>query len=153
MITIKYKKINDNAQKPYRKNMSDAGFDLYASSVEFDERYGVWIYGTGLAFQMPIGVYADVRPRSSIYKTGLVLSNSAGVIDNEYRGEVKAVFYQGSNTVSPYKEGDRFCQIIFKNMLGYPNNFDYWRGIELLEVDELDETERGCGGFGSTGQR
>lgn len=153
MITIQYKKLNENAQRPFRKNASDAGFDLYATSMEFDERYGIWIYGSGIALQMPFGVYADLRPRSSIYKTGLMLSNSIGTIDNGYRGEIKAVFYQGAKSVSPYQVGDRFCQILFKNMLGYPNSYDFWHGIELLEVEDLDDTERGDGGFGSTGQK
>ena len=84
----------------------------------------------------------DFRPRSSIWKTGMVLSNSVGTIDDLYRGEVSAVFYHVFPNMPRYKVGDRIGQI----KLGFT------LPIEFEEVDELSDTERGDGGYGSTGR-
>jgi dUTP pyrophosphatase len=109
----------------------------------------VYKYGIGLAFQieregMPdfINMDIDFRPRSSVWKTGLVLSNCTGTIDELYRGEVSAVFYHVMPAMPKYELGDRIGQI--KLGMTLP--------MEFVEVDELSETERGAGGYGSTGK-
>jgi dUTP pyrophosphatase len=113
-------------------------------------------YGLGIALEIPKGFVGLVFPRSSIRKTGLQLSNSVGVIDSGYRGELQATFnkvFGGEamydemkvNEIQPndfYKVGDRIAQII---IIPYPP-------IEFDEVAELSDTERGEGGFGSTGK-
>ena len=143
-VIIKYKKLSDNAKAPFRKHSDDAGFDLTATSVKYHEADGKYEYGVGLAFDIPKGYWGDLRPRSSIHKTGMVLSNSCGVLDRNYRGEVKSFFYKVGKHVKPYEVGDRIIQLIIAN--ADPEE------VEFVEVDDLEETNRGMGGFGSTGQ-
>ena len=97
-------------------------------------------YGTGIALEIPKGFVGLVFPRSSIRKTDLILSNSVGVIDSGYRGEIQATFKRTGLT--KYAVGDRGAQIM---IIPHPT-------IEFNEVSELSNTERGEGGFGSTGK-
>ena len=96
----------------------------------------------GFAIEFPKGYVARIYPRSSIYKTGLVLANSSGTVDQCYRGELMAKFYSVIPTGQEYKVGDRCAQLILEKI---PE-------MEFEEVDELSETDRGAGGFGSTGR-
>lgn len=143
-VIIKYKKLSDNAKAPFRKHSEDAGFDLVATSVKYHEADGKYEYGLGVAFDIPKGYWGDLRSRSSIHKTGMVLSNSCGVLDRNYRGEVKAFFYKVGKHVKPYEVGDRILQLIIAN--ADPEE------VEFVEVDDLEESNRGDGGFGSTGK-
>ncbi len=137
-MKVKIKKLNPNAVVPTYAKGGDAGLDLVATSMNFD---GTQItYGTGLAIEIPEGFVGLVFPRSSIRKTDLILSNSVGVIDSGYRGEIQATFKRTG--LNKYEIGDRGAQII---IMPHPT-------IEFLEVDELTNTERGEGGFGSTGK-
>ena len=143
-MQVKIKKLSPEAVIPTYAKEGDAGMDLVATSMKFD---GTQItYGTGLAIEIPEGFVGLVFPRSSIRKTNLQLSNSVGVIDSGYRGELQATFnkVQGIDNVERenYKVGDRVCQII---IIPFPP-------IEFNEVNELSNTERGEGGFGSTGK-
>lgn len=154
-ITVYYKKLRPEAKAPYKKHEDDSCFDLYAASYEH-----VWSkkddngnmtpdyheYGTGLAFAVPKGYELEARPRSSVYKTGLVLSNCVGTIDCGYTGEVKAMFYS-VKAGTPYKVGDRIIQVRI--------NPAYCDEVEFVEVDELPNygTTRGDKGFGSTGRK
>ena len=117
--------------------------DLVATSIKFD---GTQItYGTGLAIEIPEGFVGLVFPRSSIRKTDLSLSNSVGVIDSGYRGEIQATFNQKSLSKDGqilYGVGDRICQLM---IIPHPH-------VDFIEVQELNNTERGEGGFGSTGK-
>lgn len=137
-MEIKLKRINDKAIIPTKAHATDAGFDLYATSCHYDN--GVVVYGTGIAVEIPQGYVGLVFPRSSIVNTNLTLSNSVGVIDSGYRGEIMAKFRKGGSTT--YKVGDRIAQLI---IIPYPE-------VELEEVDELSESDRGVGGYGSTGR-
>jgi len=133
----------------------DAGMDVIATSIISDTPTQI-TYGLGIALEIPKGFVGLVFPRSSIRKTGLQLSNSVGVIDSGYRGELQATFNKlfGSegmydemkvNQIQPndfYKVGDRIAQIM---IIPHPE-------IEFEEADELSDTERGEGGFGSTGK-
>jgi dUTP pyrophosphatase len=143
-MKVNIKKISENAVIPTYAKDGDAGIDLVATSMKFD---GTQItYGTGLAMEIPNGFVGLVFPRSSIRKTDLSLSNSVGVIDSGYRGEIQATFNQRSLSSQSgsfvYGVGDRIAQII---IIPYPP-------IEFNEVNELSDTERGEGGFGSTGK-
>lgn len=142
-MKIKFKKLHPDAVDPYKSNPNDAGFDLHAVSVESvdNEDYGYIEYDTGLAFEIPKGYVGLCFPRSSISKTGQFLANSVGVIDSDYRGSVKVRFKTIPNT-NHYKIGDRVIQMI---IMPYPE-------IEFEESDTLSNTDRGEGGFGSTGQ-
>jgi dUTP pyrophosphatase len=144
-MKVKIKKIHPDAVIPsYAKN-GDAGMDLVATSI-IGETLGSITYGLGIALEIPEGFVGLVFPRSSIRKTNLQLSNSVGVIDSGYRGELQATFnkIQGVDNVDRenYKVGDRVCQIM---IIPHPT-------IEFNEVEELSNTERGEGGFGSTGK-
>ena len=140
-MKIKIKKLNPLAILPTKAHSTDAWFDLYATSKTYDEN-GNEVYGCGLAFEIPEGCKGLMFPRSSNARTRLKLSNSVGVIDSGYRGEVTAKF----KCLSPfheaeYKIGERFAQIIF---LPIPD-------VKLAVVDELSDSERGIGGYGSSG--
>jgi dUTP pyrophosphatase len=144
-MKVKIKKIHPNATIPSYAKSGDAGMDLVATSV-IGETLGSITYGLGIALEIPEGFVGLVFPRSSIRKTNLQLSNSVGVIDSGYRGELQATFnkIQGIDNVERenYKVGDRVCQIM---IIPHPT-------IEFNEVNELSNTERGEGGFGSTGK-
>ena len=97
---------------------------------------------TGLAFQVPVGYEAQVRPRSGLsLKTGLMVVNSPGTIDADYRGEVKVILGNLGSSDEKISHGDRIAQLVFAPIIQ----------VELTPVDELGATERGAGGFGSTG--
>ncbi len=144
-MKVKIKKVHPNAVIPSYAKSGDAGMDLVATSI-IGETLGSITYGLGIALEIPEGFVGLVFPRSSIRKTNLQLSNSVGVIDSGYRGELQATFnkIQGVDNVERenYKVGDRVCQIM---IIPHPT-------IEFNEVNELSNTERGEGGFGSTGK-
>jgi dUTP pyrophosphatase len=143
-MQVKIKKVNSLAQIPSYAKDGDAGMDLIATSIISDTPTQI-TYGLGVALEIPKGFVGLVFPRSSIRKTRLQLSNSVGVIDSGYRGELQATFNKiNNNSVSEndYKVGDRVAQIM---IIPHPP-------IEFEEADELSDTERGEGGFGSTGK-
>lgn len=148
MLKVKIKKLIPEAVIPKYAKPGDAGMDLVATSHEFEKNAAgrrMQVYGTGLAFEIPEGYVGLIFPRSSIAKTDLALTNCVGVIDSGYRGEVKFKFAidGGSRATqeSSYKVGDRIGQII---IMPYP-------AVEFEEAEELSSTERGSGGFGSSG--
>jgi dUTP pyrophosphatase len=139
-LKIKIKKLHKDAVIPSYSKDGDAGMDLTATEI-LNETNNTITYGTGLSFEIPKSYVGLVFPRSSIRKYELQLSNSVGVIDSGYRGEVQATFNKLHHKVEQYKVGDRVAQII---ILPYPK-------IQLVETDKLSDSERGDGGFGSTG--
>lgn len=147
-MKVKIKKTHPDAVIPYKTHEEDYCYDCVAVSEE-EVAPNVWKYGLGLAFQIerpehiPRHIFSiDARPRSSVWKTGMILSNCEGTIDELYRGEVSAVFYHVMPNMPRYKVGDRICQI----KLGWTER------LEFYEVDKLDDTVRGDGGYGSTGK-
>lgn len=140
-MKVKVKKLVENAVIPTYAKKGDAGLDLTVTSIE--QKGDKIIYHCGLAFEIPQGYFGLVVPRSSNAKKDLLLTNSAGIIDSGYRGEVTAVFYK-TRLLHPdlYQVGERFAQLV---ILPYPE-------IELEEAEELSATERGTGGYGSTGK-
>jgi len=141
-MKVKIKKLHPNAVKPKYAKESDAGMDLVATTIISNTTFQV-TYGIGLAIEIPDGMVGLIFPRSSIRNTELMLSNSVGVIDAGYRGELQATFNKLSGFESvAYKVGDRIAQII---IVPHPI-------IQIVEVDELSESSRGIGGFGSTGK-
>lgn len=144
-MTLKVKRLSENAVLPVRAHNDDAGFDLTVTRIttELNEcGQLILVYHTDIAIELPEGYFAIVVPRSSIAKKSLLLTNSAGIIDPGYRGEIMGKFRSTTDVVpAVYKEGERFAQLI---ILPLPS-------IEVEEVDSLNETERGEGGYGSTG--
>lgn len=144
-MEVNIKKFHPNAVVPSYAKDGDAGMDLTAVTKEYDKDGNV-CYGIGLGFEIPDGYVGLIFPRSSNSKKDLLLSNSVGVIDSGYRGEVGFKFKQtiecDLESLKEYEVGDRIGQII---ILPYPK-------IKFNLVDELNETERGSGGFGSSGK-
>lgn len=138
---LKFKKMHPDAKTPLKATDGSAGYDLYAVSCETLNAKTIK-YDTGIAFEIPKGYVGLLFPRSSVVKKGLSMGNSVGVIDCDFRNSVSAVFYVGERA-QLYKVGERVCQLV---VVPVPE-------LELVEVDELSETERGTGGFGSTGTR
>lgn len=170
-MKVKIKKLHKDAVIPFKKYNDDFCYDVVAVSEE-EVALNVWKYGLGFALQInrgfepvlrsfqekglmmqpveyqielpksPINLSIDFRPRSSVWKTGMVLSNCEGTIDELYTGEVSAVFYHVFPNMPRYKVGDRIGQI--KIGMTFP--------ITFIEVEELSKTERGECGYGSTGK-
>ena len=141
-MQVKIKKLHPNAVIPSYAKESDAGMDLVATTIISETPLQI-TYGLGIALEIPDGYVGLVFPRSSIRNKELVLSNSVGVIDAGYRGELQATFNKihfGRSIV--YSVGERVCQII---IIPHPI-------MQLVEVDELSDSERSSGGFGSTGK-
>ena len=170
-MKVKIKRLHKNAVIPYRKHDTDFCFDCVAVSEE-EVAPNVWRYGLGFALQIdrgivpmvvsttchggrvadhytmmdfsrsPLTLSIDARPRSSVWETGMILSNCEGTIDEAYTGEISAVFYHLLPDMPRYKVGDRVCQI----KIGVTIPMDF------VEVAELDDTDRGNNGYGSTGK-
>ena len=140
-MKLKVKRLHPGAIFPKYAKSGDAGLDLTITSIK-DEPQQV-TYGFGLAMEIPDGHVGLLFPRSSVKNTDLILSNCVGVIDSGYRGEVMAVFKKLNGYPSKkYYVGDKGVQLI---IIPIPK-------VEIEVVDELSETERGTGGFGSTGK-
>lgn len=144
-MKVRIKKLNDNAMMPTKAHAADAGFDLYCTSKEIDWTKRQIVCHTGLAFEIPEGYVGLMFPRSSVSNKPLMMANSVGVVDSGYRGEVTAKFNitdTRQSAFAHYQEGDRIAQMI---IIPYPE-------IEFEETDSLSESDRGTGGYGSTGR-
>lgn len=138
-MKIKFKKIHPEAKTPFYATDGSNAMDLTAvSAIQLDSEHVK--YNFGLAFEIPRGYVGLIFPRSSSFLQKQILSNCVGVIDSDYRGEISAVMI--GTTTDRYKTGDRVAQIMF---IEAPQ-------IELEEVEVLTETNRGEGGYGSTGK-
>jgi dUTP pyrophosphatase len=142
-MKVKFKKLIPQAKVPERANPTDAGFDLSATSITYPSgSSGVFIEAcTGISLEIPKGYVGLVFPRSSISNTKHFLRNSVGVIDSGYRGEIKLRF-SVDDTNTCYQMGDKIGQIVFIKL---PQ-------IEMIESQDLSDSDRGTGGFGSTGK-
>ena len=145
-IQIRVKKLRENAKQPTYGTEFAAGADLYAvtdGTVEIAPGETKFI-PTGYAYEIPEGLVGLIYARSSLgCKQGLAPANKVGVIDSDYRGEIMVALHNHSNETRKVENGDRIAQIIFAPF--YQADF--------LEVDELEESKRGQGGFGSTGKK
>lgn len=144
MIPIKFKKLNADAKMPSLGTSGAAAFDFYTIEDTLIDCGDTKVIKTGLAVEIPDGYYLAIYPRSSTgFRTPLRLSNSVGIIDSDYRGEIGLIF-TNTSLVDPYSiaRGERLAQgIIAQKVI-----------CEYLEVDELSETKRDTGGIGSTGK-
>ena len=143
-MTLKIKRLDDNAVLPIRAHKTDAGIDLTCLTItqEINEcGQLILVYHSGIAVDIPEGYVGLLFPRSSVAKKSLSLTNSVGVIDSGYHGEVMAKFKSTTDVVPAiYKPGERFAQLVFVKL---PE-------IEIEEVAELGESDRGDGGYGSS---
>ena len=139
MNVLKFKKLVESAKVPNKATSGSNGFDLTATSKEWHDEFQAYVYGTGIAVEIPKGYVGLLFPRSSVRKYALAMANCVGVIDSDYRGEIMATFrptnpYQGK----VYNVGDKCCQLV---IVPAPE-------FEIKEVDELSDTERGTKGHG-----
>jgi len=144
MNKIKFKKLSTHAVSPYKAKKGDAGFDMTAISIDETENYIE--YGTGIAVEIPENYLGILVPRSSVTNKNLILKNSIGIIDSGYRGELKFRYLRlkdetGNMRNNIYNVGERCGQLIILELPCF----------EMEEVNELSDSERGCGGYGSTG--
>jgi dUTP pyrophosphatase len=144
MLKIKFQKLTEDARMPFKGSEHAAAYDVYAHSITSESNGKVKV-GLGFKTEIPKGYKGIIVPRSNLTKFQWVLNNSFGVIDADYRGEWMTIFtpIQIGSIVPdfPYGVGDRVAQIYFEEVL--PISFDV--------VSELEQSERGEGGFGSTG--
>lgn len=141
-MELRVQKLNSLAQLPSKAESGACGYDLVATSREYKKDFVE--YGTGIAVEIPHGYAGFIMPRSSISNTALALANSVGLIDNSYRGEIKLRFRItiDKGEESYYSIGERIGQLVLVKVTS---------DATVQEVDSLSETERGSGGFGSTG--
>ena len=139
-LLLRVKKLSEHAVLPVRGSAGAAGYDLAASAAGVIKARGRGIVPTDLAIALPPGVYGRVAPRSGLAaKAGLDVG--AGVIDEDYRGAVRVLLFNHSDIDWAYTRGDRVAQLILERIAH----------ADVVAVDDLDSTERGAGGFGSTG--
>lgn len=148
LVNVKFKRMHQNAKIPTKAHDSDFCYDCYAVSCE-EVAADVYKYGLGFALQFEnhrkttkVSKCFSIRPRSSVWKTGMVLSNSVGTVDQNYTGEISVVFYHVNPELPRYRVGDKICQLYIESTLD----------INFNEVDELEATDRGDNGYGSTGK-
>ena len=141
---IKYTKLNENAHEPTRGSAEAAGYDLYAATIEPIKipAHSTVKIGTGLAFELPINSFAAIFARSGLAtKQGLRPANCVGVCDSDYRGEYIVAVHNDTDVEQTIQPGDRIAQMVLMPYIS----------MIFEEVNNLTETERGAGGFGSTG--
>lgn len=140
--TIEFKKLNENAVLPSFANEGDAGLDICSVQDLVLEPGKRALVKTGVAIQLPKGWEAQVRSRSGLaYKHGVVVLNSPGTIDEPYRGEIGVILINHGEEPYSISVGDRIAQLVLRRT----------EDVIPVFVDELTETNRGTGGFGSTG--
>lgn len=165
-MIVKFKRYHKDAKIPTQAYDKDFCVDLYAVSEE-EIAPNVWKYGFGFGLQIergcqliessiisfkhekvihfnnsPIKLSIDIRPRSSVWKTGMVLSNCEGCVDEGYTNEISAIFYHVLPNMPRYKVGDKIAQA----------KIGFTLPINFREVEEFEETERGMKGYGSSGK-
>lgn len=168
-MKIEFIKLHDGAKTPIKKKAGDFCYDLYAAWVEeIDENY--LRYHSGIAVQIarapemvdydpatcdtnginfiasPMNISLDVRPRSSVWETGLILANCEGTIDEGYTGEICLVFFRADKSKKPYEAGDRIAQV--KIGITFPIA---WEEVHAFQPTEYN-AQRGSAGFGSSGR-
>ena len=148
MTEVRFSKTNDEAHPPTKATDGSAGLDLYAATpaiIPYSK--GVTYLSVGVSMEIPKGYAGIIVPRSSLHKRGLELANTIGVIDSDYRGDIKLPLtaIQREHTWDTgdifVEQGDRLAQLLIISVLD----------VTLVESATLSNTERGHGGFGSTG--
>jgi dUTP pyrophosphatase len=137
---LKVKKLNSNAKLPFRASEFAAGYDLASSENCVIKPTEVYTVSTGLSVEIPEGHYGRIAGRSSLASKNYI-TVGGGVIDRDYRGEIKVILFNSSATNFNINVGDRIAQLILEKYSSFP----------VEEVDSLSDTIRGTGGFGSTG--
>jgi dUTP pyrophosphatase len=141
MIKVKMMKISPNAKLFSKAHKNDACYDIYALENENIGPNECEIIRTGIKIELPIGYEGVIRSRSGLASNGIIVANSPGTIDEGYRGEICVILANLNDSSEFIRVGDRIAQFTIKKVIDF----------EIEEVEKLSETERGAGGFGSTG--
>ncbi|GMM55528.1 bifunctional dITP/dUTP diphosphatase [Maudiozyma humilis] len=140
--TLKIQLRSENATVPTKGSSTAAGYDIYASQECVIPANGQGMASTDISFTVPVGTYGRIAPRSGLaVKHGI--QTGAGVVDRDYTGEVKVVLFNHSQKDFKIVKGDRIAQLILEKIVD---------DAEIVVVDSLEDSERGAGGFGSTGK-
>lgn len=139
---MKIKLLNDKAQLPTRGSEYAAGYDLYASEAIMVRKGCTTLIPTGIAIELQENQFAGIYSRSGFAKDGLVVANGVGVIDPDYRGPIGVLIYNQEKFDTIVDEGTRIAQMVVQEFVP----------VQFEEVEELSETVRGGGGFGSSGE-
>ncbi|CAI2313936.1 unnamed protein product [Caenorhabditis sp. 36 PRJEB53466] len=140
-LTVRFTKLNENAQMPTYGSAAAAGADLYSAEDVVVPARGKFCVSTGLQLELPFGYYGRVAPRSGLAAKHFI-DVGAGVVDSDYRGELKVLLFNFNDTAFEVKKGDRIAQLICERIAH----------CTYEEADDLENTDRGAGGFGSTGK-
>lgn len=140
-IKVLFKKTHKDAKIPEYAHIGDSGADLY--SVEgFELKPGdIQLVGTGISIEIDKGIEAQIRPKSGLASKGLSIVNSPGTVDSSFRGEIKVILINVGKNKLKFKKGNKIAQIVFCPI---------YRG-HFIEVNDLNDSSRDGGGFGSTG--
>lgn len=141
-LTLRFKKLHPDAKLPGYATYGSAGMDLYSvinHTLQPDERKTI---PTGWSTEIPIGYEMQIRPKSGIAaKHGVTVLNTPGTVDSDYRGEIGVILQNHSKTPYEIKTGEKIAQAVIKKV----------EIVDIIEATELSDTDRGEGGFGSTG--
>lgn len=140
-MDIAIEKVDNRAKLPKKAHNDDSGYDLFATEEKTLVPNEIKLFKLGFKMSIPTGYEAQIRPRSGLAISGITVVNSPGTIDAGYRGEVGVILGNFGEEVIEIKEGTKIAQMIF-TQIECPN---------IEESNDIDETERGEGGFGSTG--
>lgn len=141
-MIVKVKRLSPDARMPKLEHEGDAGFDLYSIEDAVLKPMQRKLIGTGISIALEKGYEAQVRPKSGLaIEHGITMLNTPGTIDAGYRGEIKAIVINLGEKEYKIEKGKKIAQVVFAKV----------ESPELIEVQELDSTSRGKGGFGSTG--
>lgn len=144
MLQIKFVKLREGAHIPQKAHEDDAGFDLYASEDFLLKAHGFGCVPTAVSIELPHGTEAQVRPRSGLAaRHGVTVLNAPGTIDAGYRGEVKVILINHGDADYEITAGMRIAQLVISSVIS----------AEFIEVSSLEDSDRGEGGFGSSGAK
>ena len=144
MLQIKFVKLREGAHIPQKAHEDDAGFDLYASEDFLLKAHGFGCVPTAVSIELPLGTEAQVRPRSGLAaRHGVTVLNAPGTIDAGYRGEVKVILINHGDADFEITAGMRIAQLVISSVIS----------AEFIEVSSLEDSDRGEGGFGSSGTK
>ena len=142
VVAVKFRRLCPEAVVPKYETAGAAGMDLVAKRAYEIPPGKSLVVGTGIAIELPPGYEAQVRSRSGLSLKGLVVANSPGTVDYDYRGEVGVILQNNREDTYFVERGDRVAQLVLARLVR----------ADLVEVDQLANTERGAGGLGSTGK-
>lgn len=140
-MQVKVVRKNSSTKLPERMSKGAAGYDIYSYHDYLIQPGHSAYIDTELSFEIPEGYFFSLVPRSSLGKKGVIIPNSPATIDEDYRGTIRVILYNMGNEPYSVKKGDRVAQLILMK----------YQKFDFLEVTELESTQRGEGGFGSTG--